>query len=200
MRTERKNKMRQPKRAIEAGKYLLVFISFICFSQLNSFVYPQSVSKPLSVCELLRNKKKYNGKKVVVESFLQISAETWTFRSEKGCPVVESIAVGADDSYQPDSEFESETNLLSLQNRAEKKYNLRRFSLRWSSLLQVKIRTEGILRTSNKRKYGHLGSYKNLFLITGVEQIGQSQLISVQDMFKDNPEIIFTNEEKSNDN
>jgi hypothetical protein len=195
MRTARKNKMRQPKRVIKAGKYLLVFTSFVFLFQLNSFVYPQSSSKPLSVCDLLQNKKKFKGKKVVVESFLQITAETWKFRFEESCPIVESIAIGAHDSFRPDSKFESETNLLSLQNKAEEKHGLPRFSLRWGSLIKVKIRVEGILRTSNKPKYGHLGSYKNLFLITNVEQIGQAQLISVQDMFKDKPEIIATNEE-----
>ena len=192
--------MRQPKRVIKARKYFLVFISFVFLFQFNSFVYPQSNSKTLSVCDLLQNKKKYKGKKVVVESFLQITAETWTFRFEKDCPIVESITIGTHDSYRPDNEFESETNLLFLQNKAEEKHGLPQFSLRWGSLLQVKIITEGILQTSNKPKYGHLGSYKHLFLVTNVEQIGQAQLISVQDMFEDKPKIIITNEEQLNNN
>ncbi len=182
--------MQQSKLFNRARKYLFVFAVVLLLFELNSIVYAQSNPKSLSSCELLKNKKKYKGKKVLIEGFLDIAPETSTFQFEENCPVIESIAVGTADSFQ-DEAFEKATNLLSLQSKGEKKLG---FSLRWHVFLRVKIRAEGILQISNKPKYGHLNSYKNLFLITNAEEIGQSQLISIGDWFSKDPKIIVTND------
>jgi len=183
--------MQQSKLFNRARKYLIVFAGFLFLIEPSSFVYAQSNSKPLSICELLQNKKKYKGKKVLIESFLDVAPETWTFRFEENCPVVEGITVGTDDSFQSSDEFERATSLLSLQKKGEKKLG---FSLRWSAFLRLKIRAEGILQTSKKPKYGHLNGYKNIFLITNIEEMGQSQLILIEDWFSKDPKIIVTSD------
>jgi len=66
-------------------------------------------------------------------------------------------------------------------------------SLRWGVFLRVEITAKGIFQTSKKRKYGHLNGYKHLFLFTKIEEIGQSQLIPIRDIFKEKPEIIVAN-------
>lgn len=183
--------MLRQKLLIRVKKLFIVSAGFLFLFVTCPFINAQSNAKPLTVCEILQNKKKYNGRKVVMEGFLEIAPETSTFKFEEPCPVIEIIAVGNDSSFRPDDDFEKATDLLSLQTKGEKKLG---FSLRWSVFLRVKIRAEGILRISNKPKYGHLNSYKNLFLITEVEEIGQSQLIPIADIFSKNPEVIITSD------
>lgn len=174
----------------KSKKLLFVFALVIFLFNINSFVFAQSNSNPLSACDLLKSKNKYKGKTVLIENFLDIGGETSTFKFEEGCSITEHIAVGTDTAFN-DENFEKATDLLSLQSKGEKKLG---FSLRWSAFLRVKIRAEGILKTSSKPKYGHLNSYKHLFLITDAEVVSESQLIFVQDWFKKDPKIIVTND------
>ena len=165
-------------------KCLVVFI--VILFTFGSLTYAQSNSTPYSVCQLLKNKKKLKGKKILIEGVLEIAPETSTFQVGDGCSVYEAIAVGEDDSFQSNSAFEEATDLSFLESKAEEKLGV---SLHWGVLLRVKIKVEGILQTSNKPKFGHLNSYKNLFLITNAEEIGQTQVLTIGDS-----KIIMTQE------
>ena len=169
-------KMLQLSSFIRFKKCFVVFVVFLF--TFSSLVYAQSNSTPYSVCQLLKNKKKLKGKKIIIEGILEIAPETSTFQVEDECSVYEAMAVGEDDSFKSNAAFEKATNLLSLQSKAEEKIGV---SLHWSVLLRVKIKVEGILHTSNKPKFGHLNSYKNLFLITNAEKVGQTQLLTIGD-------------------
>src|SRR3712207_8759026 len=54
---DKENKMQQSKLFNRARKYLFVFAVVLLLFELNSFVYAQSNPKPLSICELLKDRK-----------------------------------------------------------------------------------------------------------------------------------------------
>lgn len=166
-----------------------VFLTLFLGCSTNS--YAQVPSKPLTVCELMKNKKKYNGKTVLVEGVIDFGFETATFRTNENCPDYESISIGVDPSLESNKAFRNATDLLGLQAESDKKFGA---ISRYSTLIRLKIRAYGNFLSSRKRKYGHLESYKNAFIITDVKEYGQSQLILVNDMFSKNPKILVSRE------
>lgn len=165
-------------RFIKFRKFLIAFAGFTLLFISNISIYAQSNVETFSTCELLRNKKKLKGKQILVEGVLEIAPETSTFSVEDECSTFELIAVGEDKSFRPNETFDKATDLMTLEREAGKKLGV---SLFWSVFLRVKIKAKGILFTSNKPKFGHLNTSKNLFLITEIKEIGQTQVLTIGD-------------------
>lgn len=199
--------MRQRRRDNRAKNYCaaaaLTAASVICFllifgasvrAQAKDSNQAGSVPQ-VTMCELLQNSRKYNNKRVQVSFFLQVSAEAWNIKHEEGCPVVEGITVGTADTFESANDpitkamFEKATDLRAAGREGSKK--MPTYNFQWGSLLRVQLNARGIFRASKKPKYGHLEAYKNLFLITEIEEIGQAQLLHISDVFKKDPTPIL---------
>ena len=99
--------MQQQRQINKSRNSFILFLSAISFLVFSSSFYAQTKdtrgqanSKPISVCELLKNKKKYKGKEIEIKAFLEIAPETSTFRFDENCSEIGSIAVGTDDSFE----------------------------------------------------------------------------------------------------
>lgn len=141
-----------------------------------------AVSKSVSTCELLKNKKKYDKKEVQIKAVLEIQAETSFLHIEDDCDFYEAITIGKDKS------FGSVNNTTDLENYGEaqdlfddviSESELSSHDRIWYYALQIELVTHGYFYTSNKKKYGHLNAYKNMFLMTKIEKVLSAKVVDV---------------------
>lgn len=181
------------KRKIIFPLLLILSFSLSLFAQ-NMAKREQNISPPISVCELLQNKKKYENKEIEVKAVWEIAFETSPFRKEDGCPVRDSITAGKDDSFESVNDkttlekFARMTDLFGMQDQVRDKIGRSRSD----TFLRIEITTKGIFLASRKPKFGHLDSYKYAFLMTRITSIGPSRLIPAGQSFNANPEILAT--------
>lgn len=141
----------------------------------------------LSVCEVLKNRKNFAGKEIIVTAVLTIDYHTSTFHPEKNCMFYESIAVGEDESFQSANNDKMLTDFESARNLIFTSRDPKVDSHSWVLNHAVKIRliTKGKFFTSKKGKWGMSKEYRHLFLITKIEQIVAAKVIGMEDYFKD---------------
>lgn len=143
---------------------------------------------PVSICELMKNKKKYHKKKVYIEDVVIISAHQTIFMTEEDCDAdYELIAVGEDKSFVSPDNFEAATNLLGLVMDYNK--SAKRDLYIYTVILRIPIKAEGIFqRVNNGSTYPYQSPY-NVFSITNVKEFGKSDLFFAGDLNNSSPLI-----------
>ena len=129
---------------------------------------------------MLKNKKKYDKKEIQVKAVWEIQAETLPFQVEDNCEVYEGITVGQDKSFEKVNDEAKLKNYEEARNLFEdsaSQSSVPFYEWVWYHTLQIELVTHGYFYTSNKKKYGHLNSYKNTFLITKTEKIVSAEVV-----------------------
>lgn len=140
----------------------------------------RAVSEPISICDLLNNKKRYDKKEVKVKAVWEIQAETSSFQKEDGCKVFEGATVSEDERFESVNDETILKKYKEAQNLFEdaaSQSSLPFYNWVWNHTLQIELVTNGYFYMSNKKKYGHLDEYKNMFLLTKIEKILSAKVV-----------------------
>jgi hypothetical protein len=146
--------------------------------QAGVFSATAQTSVPLSVCEVMKHPKKYNGKEILIRGVYEVGAETSPLEPDEECSDYEAITAGPDKDFDGDNDpkmvekFNQATDLMSAVPLRSNGYkNL------FCCAMRMNITAHGLLQYSHKKKYGHLNGYRIAFLIRRIEDITDARML-----------------------
>lgn len=130
---------------------LLLMISILT----PAVVHLQEPSRPLvTVCEVIRNPKKYHKKVIYMKAIMDAHAEGASFKPDRGCSAFEGIVFATDEDFkQVNDPFISDKFWAALEPASAIEKERPGFS-RYCCVLRTDVTVKGYFLASNKLEFG----------------------------------------------